>query len=333
MEVAITQSEISEITKNARARIQKTETPQSLDKVKADIFGKNGVITDLFKTVKLLPAEQKKTASQMINQAKNELQTILTEQKTSIEKKEVATKLLHEKIDISLPGRGMDRGGTHPIQLCLAKIESFFLSMGFRVVEGPEIEDDYHNFTALNIGASHPARDMHDTFYFNDSTMLRTHTSSVQIRNMTGRKPPFSFIAPGKVYRRDSDPTHTPMFHQVEGVYVDECVSFSNLKWLLYSFLENFFGAETKIRFRASYFPFTEPSAEVDILGENGKWLEVLGCGMIHPNVLQEVGIDPMRYSGLAFGMGVERLAMLRYRFSDLRPLFENDVRVLHQFH
>jgi phenylalanyl-tRNA synthetase alpha chain len=220
----------------------------------------------------------------------------------------------------------------HPITLTLQRIESLFQQIGFDVVEGPEVEDDYHNFEALNIPEHHPARAMHDTFYFPDGRLLRTHTSSVQIRIMQNDKPPFRFIAPGRVYRCDSDMTHTPMFHQVEGLIVDENVTFAELKGLLIDFLEIFFEKELEIRFRPSYFPFTEPSAEVDIMGERG-WLEVLGCGMVHPNVLNNVGIDPEKYTGLAFGMGVERLAMLYYGVDDLRSFFDNDLRFLEQFH
>ena len=235
------------------------------------------------------------------------------------------------RFDITLPGRGQRSGGLHPITQTLERIEDLFTQIGFEIVEGPEIEDDYHNFEALNIPAQHPARAMHDTFYFNNNLLLRTHTSSVQIRVMKKGKPPFRFIAPGRVYRCDSDMTHTPMFHQVEGLLVDEHVTFTELKGLLVDFLEHFFDRELQIRFRPSYFPFTEPSAEVDIMGENG-WLEILGCGMVHPNVLANVGIDAEKYTGLAFGMGVERMAMLYYGVDDLRLFFDNDLRFLEQF-
>ena len=231
-----------------------------------------------------------------------------------------------------MPGKGIRRAGLHPITLTMQRIETLFQQIGFEVVDGPEVEDEYHNFEALNIPEYHPARAMHDTFYFGDGRLLRTHTSSVQIRVMQNDIPPFRFIAPGRVYRCDSDMTHTPMFHQVEGVIVDETVTFSQLKGLLINFLEIFFEKKLKTRFRPSYFPFTEPSAEVDIMSEQG-WLEILGCGMVHPNVLENVGIDPEKYMGLAFGMGVERLAMLYYGVEDLRLFFDNDLQFLEQFH
>ena len=231
-----------------------------------------------------------------------------------------------------MPGRGTKRAGLHPITLISQRIESLFQQIGFEIVDGPEVEDEYHNFEALNIPEHHPARAMHDTFYFGDGRLLRTHTSSVQIRIMQNDSPPFRFIAPGRVYRCDSDMTHTPMFHQVEGLIVDKQVTFSELKGLLINFLEIFFEKELKVRFRPSYFPFTEPSAEVDIEGKDG-WLEILGCGMVHPNVLRNVAIDPEKYTGLAFGMGVERLAMLYYGVDDLRLFFDNDLQFLEQFH
>lgn len=303
-----------------------------LDQIRVEYLGKKGLLTQQLKQLGKLPAEERPKAGQIINQAKVAVQKAIESRKASLEDEKLAEQINQGRLDTSLPGRGGKRAGLHPITLTIQRIESLFQQIGFEVVEGPEVEDDYHNFEALNIPAHHPARAMHDTFYFPDGRLLRTHTSSVQIRIMQNDKPPFRFIAPGRVYRCDSDMTHTPMFHQVEGLIVDESVTFAELKGLLIDFLEIFFEKELQIRFRPSYFPFTEPSAEVDIMGERG-WLEVLGCGMVHPNVLKNVGIDPEKYTGLAFGMGVERLAMLYYGVDDLRSFFENDLRFLEQFH
>ncbi len=303
-----------------------------LDQIRVDYLGKKGLLTQQLKQLGKLPAEERPKAGQVINQAKVAVQEAIESRKTSLEDEKLNEQINQGKLDISLPGRGGKRAGLHPITQTVQRIESLFQQIGFEVVEGPEVEDDYHNFEALNIPAHHPARAMHDTFYFPDGRLLRTHTSSVQIRIMQNDKPPFRFIAPGRVYRCDSDMTHTPMFHQVEGLIVDESVTFAELKGLLIDFLEIFFEKELQVRFRPSYFPFTEPSAEVDIMGERG-WLEVLGCGMVHPNVLKNVGIDPEKYTGLAFGMGVERLAMLYYGVDDLRSFFDNDLRFLQQFH
>jgi len=241
-------------------------------------------------------------------------------------------KLLADAVDVSLPGRGRGIGGRHPVSRASIRIEKIFRDAGFGVRTGPEIEDDFHNFTALNIPENHPARAMHDTFYFPGGNLLRTHTSPVQIRSMVEEGVPIRVIAPGRVYRCDSDQTHTPMFHQVEGLVIDRGVSFANLKAVLHQFVENYFERKVALRFRASYFPFTEPSAEVDVEWEKGKWLEILGCGMVHPNVLENAGIDPEEFTGYAFGMGIERLAMLRYGVKDLRTFFENDLRFLRQF-
>jgi phenylalanyl-tRNA synthetase alpha chain len=279
----------------------------------------------------------------MINNAKQALQQAIESRKAVLEKAALQQRLAAEKIDVTLPGRGLQRGGLHPVTRTLDRIERLFSAAGFESVQGPEIEDDYHNFEALNIPEHHPARAMHDTFYFDAHLLLRTHTSPVQIRTMEQGEPPMKIIAPGRVYRCDSDLTHTPMFHQVEGFLVDQNVSFADLKGILYDFLSSFFERELKLRFRPSYFPFTEPSAEVDIecvicTGEGCRvcshtgWLEVLGCGMIHPEVFRHVGIDSEKYSGYAFGMGVERLTMLRYGVNDLRLFFENDLRFLKQF-
>ncbi len=303
-----------------------------LEQIRVDYLGKKGQLTQQLKQLGQLPVAERPQAGKLINLAKVAVQTALEARKTVLESEHLKEQIKAAQLDITLPGRGNQRAGLHPITLTLQRIESLFRQIGFAVVAGPEVEDDYHNFEALNIPAHHPARAMHDTFYFPDGRLLRTHTSSVQIRIMENNDPPFRFIAPGRVYRRDSDMTHTPMFHQVEGLLIDESATFAELKGMLIQFLEIFFEKELKIRFRPSYFPFTEPSAEVDILGERG-WLEVLGCGMVHPNVLKNVAVDPEKYTGLAFGMGVERLAMLYYGVDDLRLFFDNDLRFLKQFH
>lgn len=316
----------------AIAEVDSATDLNQLDQIRVDYLGKKGLLTQQLKQLGKLPAEERPKAGQVINQAKVAVQEAIESRKASLEDEKLNEQINQGRLDISLPGRGGKRAGLHPITQTVQRIESLFQQIGFEVVEGPEVEDDYHNFEALNIPAHHPARAMHDTFYFPDGRLLRTHTSSVQIRIMQNDKPPFRFIAPGRVYRCDSDMTHTPMFHQVEGLIVDESVTFAELKGLLIDFLEIFFEKELQVRFRPSYFPFTEPSAEVDIMGERG-WLEVLGCGMVHPNVLKNVGIDPEKYTGLAFGMGVERLAMLYYGVDDLRSFFDNDLRFLQQFH
>ena len=316
----------------AIAEVDSATDLNKLDQIRVDYLGKKGLLTQQLKQLGKLPAEERPKAGQVINQAKVAVQEAIESRKASLEDEKLNEQINQGRLDISLPGRGGKRAGLHPITQTVQRIESLFQQVGFEVVEGPEVEDDYHNFEALNIPAHHPARAMHDTFYFPDGRLLRTHTSSVQIRIMQNDKPPFRFIAPGRVYRCDSDMTHTPMFHQVEGLIVDESVTFAELKGLLIDFLEIFFEKELQVRFRPSYFPFTEPSAEVDIMGERG-WLEVLGCGMVHPNVLKNVGIDPEKFTGLAFGMGVERLAMLYYGVDDLRSFFDNDLRFLQQFH
>lgn len=316
----------------ALSEIDSVDDLTQLDLIRVDYLGKKGQLTQLLKQLGKLPAEERPPAGQVINIAKAAVQAAIDARKAVLEDERLNEIIKEGRLDVSLPGRGNRRGGLHPITLTLQRIDSLFQQIGFDVVEGPEVEDDYHNFGALNIPDNHPARAMHDTFYFPDGKLLRTHTSSVQIRIMQNDKPPFRFIAPGRVYRCDSDMTHTPMFHQVEGLIVDESVTFADLKGMLIDFLEIFFEKELQIRFRPSYFPFTEPSAEVDIMGERG-WLEVLGCGMVHPNVLKNVGVDPEKYTGLAFGMGVERLAMLYYGVDDLRMFFDNDLRFLKQFH
>lgn len=314
-----------------------------LDQVRIQYLGKKGIFTQQMKALGSLPLDQRPKAGEAINRAKDEFQDKLEARKSVLERARLEARLGGERIDVTLPGRGQSSGGLHPVTLTLRRISKIFAGVGFDIVEGPEIEDDFHNFEALNIPAHHPARAMHDTFYFDAHTLLRTHTSPVQVRVMEKCAPPLKVIAPGRVYRCDSDLTHTPMFHQVEGFLVDEEVSFADLKGVLYDFLSAFFEKEIKVRFRPSYFPFTEPSAEVDIecvmcdgkgcrVCSQSGWLEVMGCGMIHPQVFRFVKIDDERYSGFAFGMGVERLAMLRYGINDLRLFFENDLKFLEQF-
>jgi phenylalanyl-tRNA synthetase alpha chain len=323
---------LEQILQQATDAVNQASDPAALDAVRVEYLGKKGKITDLLKSLGQLPPEERKTAGQTINQTKQQVQGLLNERRELLQNEALEKELEAEKIDITLPGRTMEKGGLHPVTRTIERIESFFGQLGFEVKSGPEIEDDFHNFDALNIPEHHPARADHDTFYFSPKVMLRTQTSDVQIRTMEKEKPPLRIISPGRVYRNDYDQTHTPMFHQVEGLMVDEKVSFAELKGILYQFLQNFFEEDLQVRFRPSYFPFTEPSAEVDVMGKNGKWLEVLGCGMVHPNVLKAVDIDSEKYTGFAFGMGVERLTMLRYEVNDLRAFFENDLRFLKQF-
>ncbi|AEY01791.1 phenylalanyl-tRNA synthetase subunit alpha [Oceanimonas sp. GK1] len=324
--------QLEDVIVKAQAEIQAAATAAELDEIRVRYMGKKGTFTEQSKALGKLSAEERPAAGQAINQAKQAVNDALNAKRDALQLAELNAKLASETLDITLPGRRQASGGLHPVSRTIKRIESFFGELGFQVAEGPEIEDDFHNFDALNIPAHHPARADHDTFYFNPKLMLRTQTSGVQIRTMEQQQPPIRIISPGRVYRNDYDQTHTPMFHQVEGLLVDENVSFTQLKGVLHDFLHNFFEEDLQIRFRPSYFPFTEPSAEVDVMGKNGKWLEVLGCGMVHPNVLRSVGIDPERYSGFAFGMGVERLTMLRYGVNDLRAFFENDLRFLKQF-
>ena len=323
--------EITELLAQALVEIAQSPDERELDNVRVRYLGKKGEVTQQLKRLGSLPEEARPAAGQAINQAKQELQEALNRRKAELQQEQLAQRLARERIDITLPGRGQRSGGLHPVTLTLREIERLFVETGYTVVDGPEIEDDYHNFTALNIPEHHPARAMHDTFYCNADLLLRTHTSNVQVRYMNENPPPLRVIAPGRVYRCDSDMTHTPMFHQVEGILVDEGITFAHLKGVLEDFAGHIFGAGVRTRFRPSYFPFTEPSAEVDIMGEKG-WLEILGCGMVHPKVLENVGIDSRKYSGFAFGMGVERIAMLRYGINDLRTFFENDLRFLRQF-
>ncbi|RMG34084.1 MAG: phenylalanine--tRNA ligase subunit alpha [Gammaproteobacteria bacterium] len=335
---------LEQILNEAQAAVEAAEDLRALDEVRVRYLGKNGVFTEKLKQLGKLPKEERPAAGQAINKAKQALQQAIESRRRAMEEAALAARLAGERIDVTLPGRGLGRGGLHPVTRTMLRIEEIFAGAGFQVAEGPEIEDDFHNFEALNIPSHHPARAMHDTFYFDDHLLLRTHTSPVQIRVMKHAEPPLKVIAPGRVYRCDSDLTHTPMFHQVEGFMVDEQVTFADLKGIIIAFLQAFFEQEhLAVRFRPSYFPFTEPSAEVDIQcvmcgGEGCRvcsgtgWLEVLGCGMIHPEVMRHVEIDSERYTGYAFGMGVERLAMLRYGVNDLRLFFENDLRFLKQF-
>jgi phenylalanyl-tRNA synthetase alpha chain len=336
--------DLQALTAKAQADIEAADSLDALDQIRVAYLGKKGELTSLLKTLGSLPADKRKAAGQDINKAKQEVQQAIEARKTSLQTAALQAKLASERIDVTLPGRGQSTGGLHPVTRTMQRIEELFSQLGFAIEQGPEIEDDYHNFEALNIPAHHPARAMHDTFYFDAQTLLRTHTSPVQVRHMQSDQPPLRIIAPGRVYRCDSDLTHTPMFHQVEGLLVDSNVSFSDLMGTLADFLQHFFEDENlQTRFRPSYFPFTEPSSEVDIqcvmcggegcrvCGHTG-WLEILGCGMVHPNVFKAVGIDNEEYTGYAFGMGVERLAMLRYGVNDLRLFFENDLKFLQQF-
>jgi phenylalanyl-tRNA synthetase alpha chain len=315
----------------------------ALDAVRVAVLGRKGSVTELLKGLGSLPAAERKSAGAVINEAKGRISAALDARRATLEASVLERELASGAIDVTLPGRGQSVGGLHPVTRTRLRIEAIFRRAGFSVAEGPEVEDDFHNFEALNIPASHPARAMHDTFYFGDGRLLRTHTSPVQIRAMKLQGVPIRVIAPGPVYRRDSDVTHSPMFHQVEGLVLDEDVSLANLKGVLAGFAEQFFEKPRGLRFRASYFPFTEPSAEVDIqcvlcdgagcrICKQTGWLEILGCGMVHPNVLTACGIDATRWQGYAFGMGIERLAMLRYAVNDLRMFFENDLRFLAQF-
>ena len=323
--------------------IERAGDEKSLDVLRVQYLGKKGSFTDLLKSLGQLPAEERPAAGEKINQAKKSLQQSIESRKGDLVSAALDAKLNAERLDVTLPGRRQSKGGLHPITITIERIKSIFAAAGYDVAEGPEIEDEYHNFEALNLPAHHPARAMHDTFYVSPGTVLRTHTSPVQVHVMENGEPPFRMICPGRVYRCDSDLTHTPMFHQVEGLLVDERVSMADLKGTVVEFLQAYFEADMPVRFRPSYFPFTEPSAEVDMgcVSCGGKgcricshtgWLEVMGCGMVHPRVLQMSGVDTERFSGFAFGMGVERLAMLRYGVSDLRLYFENDIRFLQQF-
>ena len=324
--------ELSELVDSATSEIDAASDLAALDAVRVSYLGKKGELTLRLKSLSELPAEERPAAGQQINQAKQALQARINERRQALDSAALEAKLVGDAVDVTLPGRGASIGGRHPVSRAMARIDRIFRNAGFGIRSGPEIEDDFHNFAALNFPENPPARALHDTFFFSGGKLLRTHTSPVQIRSMVKEGVPIRIIAPGRVYRCDSDQTHTPMFHQVEGLVIDRGVSMANLKAVLHQFVESFFERDAELRFRASYFPFTEPSAEVDILWGEGKWLEILGCGMVHPNVLEAAGVDPEEFTGYAFGMGVERLAMLRYGVTDLRTFFENDLRFLRQF-
>jgi phenylalanyl-tRNA synthetase alpha chain len=329
-------SEIESLSGQALADIAAAHSPEALEQLRVALLGKSGSITAQLKQLGALPPEQRRLAGEAINQARDAVSAALAARRALLEGAALDARLAAERIDVTLPGRRGERGGLHPVTRTLERITEIFARLGYELSDGPEIEDDWHNFEALNFPPHHPARAMHDTFYFGDGRLLRTHTSGVQVRYMGEHAPPLRMIAAGKVYRSDSDQTHSPMFHQVEGLLVDEHSTFADLKGTLSEFVRAFFERDFEMRFRPSYFPFVEPGAEVDIAWQqpdgSTRWLEVLGCGMVHPNVLRSVGIDPERYTGFAFGMGVERFAMLRYGVNDLRAFFENDVRFLRQF-
>ena len=325
-------SQTAQLLEQARSAVEGASALDELDAVRVKYLGRKGLLTVQLKELGTLPAAERPAAGQVINEAKQALTDAIKSRQDALEADRLQATLAADSLDVSLPGRGHTAGTLHPVTRTLRRMQRIFAHAGFEVHTGPEIENDYYNFTALNIPDDHPARAMHDTFYLESGLLLRTHTSPVQIRAMEEHGVPIRLIAPGRVYRCDSDMTHTPMFTQVEVLAVDHGISFANLKSFLYEFLSNFFEREVELRFRPSYFPFTEPSAEVDVLSESGRWLEVLGCGMVHPNVLTGVGVDPEEYSGYALGFGVERLAMLRYGVDDLRLFFENDLRFLEQF-
>jgi len=337
--------DLQPLTEAALTEVADATALRELDEVRVKYLGKKGSISTLLKSLGKLSAEERPKADAVINEARQQVQAAIEARKAALENAALAEQLASETIDVTLPGRGEKVGGLHPVTRIRRRIEDFFIGLGYAIAEGPEVEDDFHNFEALNIPDHHPARAMHDTFYFDANHLLRTHTSPVQVRVMEAGKPPFRIIAPGRVYRSDSDITHTPMFHQVEGLLVDKGVTFADLRGTVAAFLRYIFEVEDlAVRFRPSYFPFTEPSAEVDIgctqcqgkgcrVCKQTGWLEIMGCGMVHPEVLKHGGVDATEYSGFAFGMGIERLAMLRYGVNDLRLFFENDERFLTQFH
>ena len=333
-------SEIKNIRDQFISKLENDLSIDQINEIKTDLFGKNGLISSKFKTIGSIPETDRKKFASDLNQVKDELQNLITSKINEIEGKKINEKLEKEKVDITLPERPFVRGKVHPVSQTIDEISSIFSEIGFSVEEGPDVENEYNNFTALNTPDNHPARDMHDTFYLdeNKAVLLRTHTSPVQIRTMLKDKPPFKIIAPGRTYRSDSDQTHAPMFHQVEGLHIDTNINMGHLKGCLNYFIKEFFEVEKiRMRFRPSHFPFTEPSAEVDIgyeikdgkiiIGEGDKWLEILGCGMVHPNVLRNVKVDPSKYQGYAFGIGIDRLAMLKYGIPDLRGFFDGDIR------
>ena len=338
-------SDLEKINSIFNAKINSVKTKEELQNIKTEFFGKNGQITQQFKTLGSLKPEQRKEFASKLNKIKDDISNLIEQKNFEIENLEINEKLKNEKVDITLPSRPYRQGKIHPVSQVIDEISSIFSEIGFSVEEGPDVENEYNNFTALNTPENHPARDMHDTFYLdnNKKFLLRTHTSPVQVRTMLKGKPPFKIIAPGRTYRSDSDQTHAPMFHQVEGLHIDKNINMGHLKGCLNYFIKEFFEVnKIKMRFRPSHFPFTEPSAEVDIgyelkngkiiIGEGNKWLEILGCGMVHPNVLKNVKVDPTKYQGYAFGMGIDRLAMLKYGINDLRAFFETDYRWLSHF-
>jgi phenylalanyl-tRNA synthetase alpha chain len=329
---------VKKLEERALSQVSASEDLRELDDLRVQYLGKKGEVTALLKSLGGMEPEQRKSFGQAVNATRDAVNQAIQARKAALEAQALDQKLLSERLDVTLPGRGDQRGGLHPVTRAMDRAIGIFNKLGFDVATGPEVEDDHYNFESLNFPPHHPARAMHDTFYFGDGRLLRTHTSPVQIRVMEKSEPPYRIVAPGKVYRSDSDQTHTPMFHQIEGLLVGEGVSMAHLKGILHLFVNAFFERSLAMRFRPSYFPFTEPSAEVDIGWEKGDgsdpgWLEILGCGMVHPNVLRGCGVDPEKYTGYAFGMGVERLAMLRYGVSDLRQFFENDLEFLKQFH
>ncbi len=323
-------SNLAEIVAQARADFERCNDPASLENAKAKYLGKSGALTELLKGLGKLTAAERPAAGAAINDAKQTLEAALDARRATLADAKLAQQLAADSLDVTLPGRGRGRGGLHPTTRTLERVETLFRSLGFTVADGPEIEDDFHNFTALNTPENHPARSMQDTFYVEGGMVLRTHTSPIQVRYMETHTPPIKIIAPGRVYRVDSDATHSPMFHQVEGLWIDRDVTFADLKGTLTEFLRMFFERDDmRIRFRPSFFPFTEPSAEIDMAFGDDDWLEIAGSGQVHPNVLRAVGIDPEEYQGFAFGMGPDRLAMLRYGVNDLRLFYENDLRFL----
>ena len=325
---------VNRIVAEGIAAIEAAQDFNALEQIKARYLGKTGELTGLLKTLGQMSPEERKTIGAHINECKNQFQTAFNAKRDALNEAKLQAQLAAEALDITLPGRAQEHGGLHPVTLTLQRVVELFHGMGFEVADGPEIEDDFHNFQALNIPANHPARAMQDTFYVENGDVLRTHTSPIQIRYMLDKKePPIRIIAPGRVYRVDSDATHSPMFHQAEGLWVEEGVTFADLKAVFTDFIRRFFERDDlQVRFRPSFFPFTEPSAEIDIMGENGKWLEVGGCGMVHPNVLKNINIDSEKYTGFAFGIGLDRFAMLRYNVNDLRLFFDNDLNFLKQF-
>ncbi|WP_312750483.1 phenylalanine--tRNA ligase subunit alpha [Psychrobacter sanguinis] len=328
----LTEADLQGYVEAAKSAVSEIANSADLQQMRVTLTGKKSALTGWSKQMGKLDADSKKTLGGWLHQVRTQITDTLNAQQQALEEAALTAKLNAERVDITLPARGQQKGQLHPVTMTAQRMQQFFMQAGFNVATGPEVESDYYNFEALNIPSHHPARAMHDTFYFDAHYLLRTHTSPVQIRTMEAGEPPIRIICPGRVYRCDSDQTHSPMFHQLEGLMVTEHTTFAELKGLINEFLEAFFGKQLTVRFRPSFFPFTEPSAEVDILADNGKWLEVMGCGMVHPKVLTNCGIDSEKYTGFAFGMGIERFAMLCYGIDDLRLFFQNDVRFLRQF-